>query len=597
MGFTSHSTDTPASQHYDAAITKIPTFHREMNVALSGRATAGFGSLIVSNTASPSTGAGVRDDWLRMKWKRDYVRLYLGDPSWHKSDFRPILVGRLGQPVAISVDQIEFPVGDLADFFNEPLQTNKFTSGPNINRAKPLAIGAPAWCDLMVIDQDALTFQMTDGPLEDDASERGYHWLYDDGRLMVTPLAEVVADPGADTISLLGSPTPEHGFGNGYVFVFFGSAPAGLSASTRYYGVNATTTTIQLSATPGGSAADITGSGTFDVDVFPYQIDYATGVVTLQTQPDSSRITAKRVLQESDVAGFDLAAARIQNMLAWTMFEQGGIPAEFKDEDSFDALGDDLHAQHTAGVYVRGADPPLIGDAVEAITNGSNTWYGVAPEGLIQVGLLKLPESTAVATFTESQVKQGSLRCTNVKRPVDFTKSVVTVAPPWLEHGPLLISGEGDPVGYAAEKIRLSTVTYGAASIPLDNHPELADSGIVKSFDLIYIDQGPTERNRMAGLYRQPLATFEFQLPLRGMCRDDGTMLCIGDTIQLTHRRLGWKTWNAGDPASPDNTADIDSTKAVVVGIDVDLSAKDPFPVKLTVFRQIPGYYPEEDLN
>ncbi len=41
-----------------------------------------------------------------------------------------------------------------------------------------------------------------------------------------------------------------------------GALPAGLSANTDYYVINASTNTLQLSATSGGAAIDITGTGT-----------------------------------------------------------------------------------------------------------------------------------------------------------------------------------------------------------------------------------------------------------------------------------------------------------------------------------------------
>lgn len=60
-----------------------------------------------------------------------------------------------------------------------------------------------------------------------------------------------------------------HGLSNGMIVTLntSGTLPAGLNKSTRYYVVNAATDTLKLSLTPGGTAVDITdtGSGTHDI--------------------------------------------------------------------------------------------------------------------------------------------------------------------------------------------------------------------------------------------------------------------------------------------------------------------------------------------
>ncbi len=68
------------------------------------------------------------------------------------------------------------------------------------------------------------------------------------------------ADAGTDTITATG-----HGYNNGdlvWLTNTGGALPAGLSADTPYYVVGATTDTLQMSLTSGGSARDITGAGT-----------------------------------------------------------------------------------------------------------------------------------------------------------------------------------------------------------------------------------------------------------------------------------------------------------------------------------------------
>src|SRR5688572_3361395 len=165
MGFESHSTDTPPSQHYSPWITRIPNFRREMGVALTGRVSTGFGVLGVSNPASASNGPGVRDDWLRMKWKRDYVTLYIGDPLWRKADFRKIVVGTLGQPTAPKTGEIEFAISDILDRLDRPLQVNRFGAGPHNGKLKPILQGIVAWMEPVPTTTGTLELQINDGPI------------------------------------------------------------------------------------------------------------------------------------------------------------------------------------------------------------------------------------------------------------------------------------------------------------------------------------------------------------------------------------------------------------------------------------------------
>jgi len=73
-------------------------------------------------------------------------------------------------------------------------------------------------------------------------------------------LLPTVADDTADTLTI-----PAHGLANGAIVRVYNTDnafPGGLAAATAYYVVNATTDALQLSATSGGSAIDITSAGT-----------------------------------------------------------------------------------------------------------------------------------------------------------------------------------------------------------------------------------------------------------------------------------------------------------------------------------------------
>src|SRR5262249_53300365 len=132
-----------ASKHYDAAVLQAASFTRELGTALAGEATVAFGSLVVANPAAAITGQGTRDAWLRAKWRRNFVTQWFGDLSWSRADFRMVLKGRLGQPMASqSSDAMVFPLSDLGDLLNAFVQTNTFpAASTNAGKSVPLVCG------------------------------------------------------------------------------------------------------------------------------------------------------------------------------------------------------------------------------------------------------------------------------------------------------------------------------------------------------------------------------------------------------------------------------------------------------------------------
>lgn len=94
--------------------------------------------------------------------------------------------------------------------------------------------------------------------------------------LMACGRALFTVNTGTDVITSVG-----HGRSNGDAIVFHtivgGTLPGGLTADTAFYVINANTDDLQVSATPGGSAVDLTSTGTG-----PYFWDVPTCTVTIR---------------------------------------------------------------------------------------------------------------------------------------------------------------------------------------------------------------------------------------------------------------------------------------------------------------------------
>lgn len=594
-GYTSHQQDTPSQRHYDNFIESIPTFRREMGVALSGQASVGFGDLVVSNP-SITGSAGIRDDWLRMNWKRNYLKVFLGDPSWPKHDFRTVVYGRLGMPTAPQVNQIRFPIADLGDALRVNVSPTLIGgSSGYANQFEPVLYGRVAGhIEPPRIDDAGLVYQIHKTGINIVDVATGY----ENGMLAYDNYVEIavatVTLASVNTATETMTATASHGLLADWRVIFYSgiSPPGGINIGDTYYVISAglTATDFRVSTTRGGSAVNLTatfpGPGSPVCYGYGYYFDTSAGTMTLVSTP-AGRVTVKNACVTA--TGTESNPAEIY---AKIFFTDAGLSLNFKDAASFTALQSAMTTDTILAGFWLDTTRHLASDAAAQLASGTYTWYGVAPDGLMQVGRLSLPAATSVKSFTDSDVVERSLREVDTIRPVDFETAQITHSPWFLAGGPL-------PVGtqYATQGTKfLAAYSYGAAGVPLDSHPDQLDAEANGSYGLLISDadgstssNGPTnQQTALVTLYKKPLGVYEFETRL------SASQLSIGDTISLTHPRLGWKTWSVSDPASPDNTATIDSTKAVVIGIDTNIQSGR---CKLKVFRQIPGYYPTTDLN
>lgn len=593
-GYTSKPWDSPANQHYDGWISRIPTFRQEMGIALSGEAGAGFGNLIVSNPKAAATGAGARDDWLRMKWKREHARLWIGDPTWPKHDFRPWLLGYLGQPSAQDPGQISFPISDLSTLLNDPLQRNLIATGGSANKYKPIALGRPGWVEAVQIGP--LEYQVHDGSISPTTST-GFV-VYDDF------VSLRYNDDAPDTVSAvnLGTETitatnPHGGVVDTRVRFLAGTPPAPLALDTDYWMIAAglTATDFRLAATQGGSAINLTaGTAGSAFLTYGWTENVGAGTFTLATSA-VGRVVVEQVGQDD---GEDIATGldyrwQLPNMIEWVIFDKLGLSRDFMDTTSFEALVVSMISQ-IFGLWVD-TDRHTTREVVGRLYKGSNTWGGWTNDGRLQVGRFDLPAATAVLTLYERDVKAGSLKLVNKLLPIDFRERTsgesarVTYAPKHYTAGAPQVS---DPTGIGFQDLKtyLPLMSASSPSYPVDQAQQ-GDVRPVEPFDLLEVNAPTTEQARLATMFDKQLGVFEFYTRLKAI------EVNIGATISLTHSRLGWKQWTPADPVSPDDpTATIDSRLAVVIAKDANLDADDAFKVKLTVFRQIPQFAPGDAL-
>lgn len=134
--FVSAPADTPANQAYDDLVLSIPQFTTKMSEQFTGQSTPSWGDAEIANEN------GDRDSWLDDAWDGRSLKLYLGDKSWPKSDFRKILDGTIADIYAKDQRTLALKIRDKQWALNVPAQTNMITgTTANTDLPKPLCYG------------------------------------------------------------------------------------------------------------------------------------------------------------------------------------------------------------------------------------------------------------------------------------------------------------------------------------------------------------------------------------------------------------------------------------------------------------------------
>lgn len=98
---------------YTACITGGLSFTESLNT--SGQASMGYGSLEIVNTA------GINDVFLQYIWNKRPIKIYLGDPSWPKSDFILVFDGLIQELTAQNETSLSFSLFDKLQRLNESI--------------------------------------------------------------------------------------------------------------------------------------------------------------------------------------------------------------------------------------------------------------------------------------------------------------------------------------------------------------------------------------------------------------------------------------------------------------------------------------------
>lgn len=160
-GFVTTPTDSPASTGYEDIVLEVPQIRSQMGEQLRGRSLVSYGDIDVDNSS------GVRDSWLTDAWDGRPVRLYLGDPSWPKSDFRLVFSGAIQDIQARDSATLTLRVRDRQHLLNVPACTTLIGGTDSTKDARrPICYGECKNVRPVLIDSATRTYAVHDGQIE-----------------------------------------------------------------------------------------------------------------------------------------------------------------------------------------------------------------------------------------------------------------------------------------------------------------------------------------------------------------------------------------------------------------------------------------------
>lgn len=158
-GYVTSPVDTPANTVYSPAITGGCTITE--NLSLIGDPGMAFGDIEISNIH------GERDAWLDDVWRNREVRVYVGDMSWPRADFRLVFSGITEDIGSRTRDRLNLKVRDKSQRLNTPVSEALLGGATaNAGRLLPVCLGEVHNIEPLLIDPALLKFQVHTGAIE-----------------------------------------------------------------------------------------------------------------------------------------------------------------------------------------------------------------------------------------------------------------------------------------------------------------------------------------------------------------------------------------------------------------------------------------------
>lgn len=199
LGYTCAPTESPANQAYEDILTGIPEIRSYMGEQFRGRSLITYGDIEVDNSG------GARDSWLLDAWHLRELRIYLGDPSWWRSDFRLVFKGLTEDIRARDGRTLALKIRDYQSIFEKPLQTQTVDVGTMAGTKRPVCYGKVWRVPAVSADTSSQVWTVSDKPAQ------AIDIVYEDGFVIT---GSCLLDPTGSA----------YGWGQGAAFAYSGHA-------------------------------------------------------------------------------------------------------------------------------------------------------------------------------------------------------------------------------------------------------------------------------------------------------------------------------------------------------------------------------------
>jgi hypothetical protein len=153
--------DTPANTAYAPLITGGISFSESLT--LDGSVSISIGDIELDNSN------GELDQYFFSHiWTNRSVAIYIGDPSWKKSDFKLLFKGNVADIATSGRNNLNLVISDVFQKLNAPIsdQTVQITGKNNAVELVPLTFGECFNVTPLLLNSGTLTYQVHNGPIE-----------------------------------------------------------------------------------------------------------------------------------------------------------------------------------------------------------------------------------------------------------------------------------------------------------------------------------------------------------------------------------------------------------------------------------------------
>ena len=159
VAYTTLPTDSPANRVYSPVVSGGVAFTETL--PLDGSATLSVGDIELNNDD------GLLDSWLDDIWVNKPIRIYIGDVSWVRSDFRLIFTGIVDNINSRAANRLNISLRDKLQRLNTPVsETLLGGTTSNKDRLIPLCFGEVHNVEPLLVDPATLKYKVHGSAIE-----------------------------------------------------------------------------------------------------------------------------------------------------------------------------------------------------------------------------------------------------------------------------------------------------------------------------------------------------------------------------------------------------------------------------------------------